>query len=77
VAPGASQARARRAQELREFDALVREAGSSHEVYLRRLVSRHIKAMAEQDADDLAVVEARLADIDEPSGNEARTSGIQ
>ena len=49
---------------LRKLDALVAEAGSTREVYLRRLVSRHIRAMAEQDAADLAVVEARLADID-------------
>jgi predicted DNA-binding protein len=49
---------------LRKLDALAAEAGSSREVYLRRLVSRHIRAMAEQDAEDLAIVEARLADID-------------
>jgi RNase P protein component len=49
---------------LRELDALAAEAGSTREAYLRHLISRHIRAMAEQDAEDIAIVEARLADID-------------
>ena len=52
------------ASTLRKLDALAKADGKSRAGYLRHLIIHHIKAVTEQDAEDLAIVKARLAKID-------------